>query len=130
MTKEHVCKGCGNHEKDCHNIVFGKIIMHEVSTLLSDMEVEESTNSWIGCEYFDKYNTFLCYHCFKLYGRYEEKQNYMLPDCIIEGSLKRTKLMVKHQRVIAELSRKRGYGVAESFLNKAEESSKDSDDDK
>lgn len=117
---KHVCKGCGNEQKDCHNIVFGDILMHEIFTQLCDMEPAESTDSWIGIKFFDKYNIFLRFHCFQLYGRYEEKQNYALPDCIISGSLKRTKLMVKHQVVISELNKKRGYGVAERFFYKGE----------
>ena len=50
----------------------------------------------------------------------EDNHNYLLPDCIIQGSLNMIKLMVKCQNIICELSRKRGYGVTERFLNRVE----------
>ena len=103
--------------------------MHEVLTLLYDQDDYKLTDSLISSEFFDKYNSYLHFHCFNLYGRYKEKQNYALPECILSGSMKDTQVMVKHQKPISELNDRRGYGVAERFFYRAE-TEDDCNDDK
>ena len=114
-----VCKACGNGKDDCHNIFFGAILSHEVLTKLQEgLEPLEATDEWIEAEFTDKYRLFLRFHCFHMYGKYDECQDYELPKCIVQGYLEFTKTIVKHESIMLHLKQKRAHGVAKSFFGR------------
>ena len=114
-----VCKACGNGKEDCHNMFFGAILSHEVLTKLQEgLEPLEATDEWIEAEFTDKYRLFLRFHCFHMYGKYDECQDYELPKCIVQGYLEFTKTIVKHESIMLHLKQKRAHGVAKSFFGR------------
>ena len=120
-----VCKGCGNCKDDCHDQMFGVILTHEILTSMQYMDPLEATDEWMTKEFTDKYRLFLRFHCFHMYGKYDEKQDYSLPLCIEKGSFDFTKTLVKHQAIMFHIKNKRTHGVGELFFNRAVVSSRD-----
>ena len=112
------CKACGNDKEECHNKFFGKILKHEILTKIQYVEPAEVNDEWIKTEFTDKYRIFLRFHCYHMYGKYDEKQDYDLPKCIVNGSLSLTKDLVKHESVVYHLKQKREHGVGELFFGR------------
>ena len=115
----HACKGCGNNCDDCHNQMFGIILTHEVLTAIQKMEPEAATDDWVEHAFTEKYRLFLRFHCFHMYGLYDERQDYTLPDCIKSGALDFTKTLLKHESIMYRYKTKRSHGVAEMFFGRA-----------
>ena len=114
-----VCKGCGNCKDDCHDQMFGVILTHEILTSMQEMEPLEATDEWMLKEFTEKYRLFLRFHCFHMYGKYDEKQDYSLPLCIVKGSFAFTNTLVKHEAIMFHIKNKRTHGVGELFFNRA-----------
>ena len=101
-SKVLTCKRCGNKKTECHNELFGPMLVHKVLTLCQNKASEETQLEDINCDdiFFDKYNFLFCFHCFKKVGKYDNKDYYHLPLCIINGSLALAKKLVRHQQIL------------------------------
>ena len=84
---EELCSGCGGNKQNCHELTLGRFIVHEILTSIRGMEPHEATDEWLKSEFHQKYNLTLRFRCYMISDKYDEKEDYVLPACIVLGSL-------------------------------------------
>ena len=112
------CRTCGNDKDDCHNTMFGQFLIHEVLTSLQDMVPDDADETWIKDTFTQKYRLVFRFHCYHMYGKYDEKQDYDLPECVVNGSMDFARTLVKHQTVIYHIRWKREHGIGNQFFGR------------
>ena len=95
------------------------LVKYHWPLLALEMEPLGATDEWMMTEFTEKYRLFLRFHCFHMYGKYDEKQDYSLPLCIVKGSFAFTNTLVKHEAIMFHIKNKRTHGVGELFFNRA-----------
>ena len=118
-----VCDKCGNIKNNCHEYLFGEILVHSIM-LLFDNKMEKSdkplhiTEKDIKSIYYDKYLFLLKKECYVRFKKIDTKNNYKLPPCMIKGSYPYLVNVVMSQQTVFHMKQNiREYGVAEKYLS-------------
>ena len=85
------------------------------------MEPHEATDDWLKSEFHQKYNLTLCFRCYMISDKYDEKEDYVLPACIILSSLEFAKNLIRHQAVVYQLKEKRVHGLADDMMKSTDD---------
>ena len=79
------CTACSKIIMSVTTSSFGTILKHEILTKIQYVELAEVNDEWIKTEFTEKYRVFLRFNCYHMYGKYDERQDYDLPKCIVVG---------------------------------------------
>ena len=115
VMNTNVCIGCGNEKKRCHNNLFGDTLLQDVLTTYDNLEASGDQNEMdkgtIEMIFEKKYNNYLRFYCHKKFKKYDTKQNYDVPKCILDISMKTVINLVKTKQFESEVRSTRFYGV-------------------
>ena len=116
LPDDFVCLGCGNEKALCHQKLFGTFLVQDAITfynnsLLSEKEVDLSDDA-IHALFKDKYPDRLQAYVMFEHHEYDEKLDYDLPVCLVEGALKMACTLVRSRKTLDTLSLNRRYGAS------------------
>ena len=106
------CGVCGNSHNCCHELLFRPFLCHEILSLFDTFQPHEVTEEVIEQEFTSMYQLKLRIFCWDQIHKFDIKRDYLPPKCLCEHSLKFSKDLVKAQKTLAIMSKKREYGVA------------------
>ena len=122
VMNTNVCIGCGNEKKRCHNNLFGDTLLQDVLTTYDNLEASGDQNEMdkgtIEMIFEKKYNNYLRFYCHKKFKKYDTKQNYDVPKCILDMSMKTVVDLVEKKQFECEVRSTRFYGVARKQFDK------------
>ena len=111
-----ICQGCGNKSDMCHQVLFGTLLLQHILSLYKKMSGVGVTEDLIEKTFCEKYNVHLQGYVQLEHGLYDEKEDYKLPVCLVEGALREAKSIVKAKDTLFYLERKRGYAITHRFF--------------
>ena len=115
---DFVCMGCGNERDLCHQKLFGTFLIQDALTLynnslLSEKDVDEKD---IRKMFKDKYPERLQAFVMFQHYEYDEKLDYDLPLCLVEGALKTACNLIESKKTLALMETKRRYGASYKYF--------------
>ena len=83
--KTIVCEGCGNEENKYHNVLFGPMLVHKMTTMCKDTVTQGKNiaDIQVTAEMVDEYIFLLCFYCFQKVGKYDTQYCYDMPKCMM-----------------------------------------------
>ena len=114
------CMGCGNEKSACHQKLFGTFLIQDTLTLYNNSLLSEKPveidDDVIHRLFKDKYpehlQAFVMFHHFE----YDEKIDYDLPECLVEGALKKACTLISSKKTMDLLDLNRRYGASYKYF--------------
>ena len=112
-----VCQGCGNKKAMCHQFLWGGNLLQEaVSKFDKRKHTFEIDSEDVKEDMKQKYNLFLRSYLYREHWQFEEKEDYDMPECLVEGTLKVAMNLINAKLTLAKLHSRRGYGIAHQYF--------------
>ena len=115
LGEDMFCSACQNYEKNCHQYLYGSMLIHEVISMYE--KKDEKGKAMVDFDAIHDhmkflYNIHLRGSCYGTFEIYDEKHDNELPDCIRKSSLSFIADIIKKVQIYQIMKKKREYGAA------------------
>ena len=106
-----ICKYCRQTEDYCDEIIFGDFLIHDLTDLSNKVQGHFLTEDQLKLEYVDRYHRHLRFNTWREYGDYDNCDTQRIPDCMLHGSFKQLKHMMKTKEKLHIIESKKVYNA-------------------